>query len=145
MTIYFKKGFKYQLTKDHTFTLPWYFADVVYESQFISIANRTVLVRKGYAWDGPSGPAIDTENFMQGSLRHDVKYQLMRLGILWQNFRETSDLQLVEDCAADGMWRIRQKWVYVGVKYGAADAAKTENARKEYGAGVCFDYQYKLS
>ena len=145
MTIYFKKGFKYQLTRDHVFTLPPYFDHIEYESKFIRIADSKVVVLAGYAWDGPSGPAVDTENFMRGSLRHDVKYQLMRLGVIWQKFRGTADLQLIEDCDADGMWKIRQAWVYVGVKNGAAAAAKPENARVEYKAGVCFDYQHKLS
>ena len=41
-----------------------------------------LVIQKGYAWDGPSGPTIDTENFMRGSLVHDALYQLFREGKL---------------------------------------------------------------
>jgi len=36
----------------------------------------SLCIREGYSWDGPSGPAIDTVDFMRGSLVHDALYQL---------------------------------------------------------------------
>lgn len=142
MTIYYKEGFKYQLSRVHSFTLPKRFKGIVWADDFLCVDGGIVYVRKGYAWDGPSGPAIDTENFMQGSLRHDVKYQLMRLKVLPQSFRAEADTQLVEDCRNDGMCYVRQKWVYVGVKYGAAFAANPDNVRKVQEAGQCVSYIY---
>lgn len=38
-------------------------------------------IRRGYSWDGPSGPTIDTGTFMRGSLVHDFLYQLLREGV----------------------------------------------------------------
>ena len=35
-------------------------------------------IAAGYAWDGASGPTIDTRNSMIASLVHDALYQLIR-------------------------------------------------------------------
>jgi len=45
-----------------------------------------LLIKAGYSWDGPSGSAIDTKNFMQGSLVHDALYQLLRENILYESY-----------------------------------------------------------
>lgn len=143
MTIYYKKGYKYQLNREHQFTLPPYFSHILYADDYISIVNCLVTVKRGYAWDGPSGPTVDTENFMQGSLRHDVKYQLMRIQLLPQTYGPLADTQLIEDCREDGMCYIRGQWVYVGVKYGAASAADPTNRKRVIEAGKpCLDYVY---
>jgi hypothetical protein len=68
--------------------------------------KSTRRISKGYAWDGPSGPTIDTGNFMRGSLIHDALYQLMRTGNLPTSFRERADLLLRKTCIDDGMRRV---------------------------------------
>ena len=44
------------------------------------ISESKVIVRRGYAWDGASGPTIDTKDSMKATLIHDVLYQVMREG-----------------------------------------------------------------
>lgn len=83
-----------------------------------------LLVLDGYAWDGPSGPAIDTTNFMRGSLVHDVLYQLIRLGQLDSSWRDHADKILRELCIEDGMSTVRAWWVYTSVKSFAQRAAR---------------------
>lgn len=73
-------------------------------------------IRKGYAWDGASGPAMDTKNFMRASLVHDALYQLIREGILPTSKRKKADKLLREMCLADGMSRPRAWWVYRAVR-----------------------------
>lgn len=86
--------------------------------------GRLIIV-EDYAWDGPSGPAIDTKNFMRGSLVHDALYQLMRLGALDAAvYRKQADELLQRICLEDGMSRLRAWWVYMGVRIGAVGAAK---------------------
>lgn len=51
-------------------------------------------VYAGYAWDGPSGPTVDTPTVMRGSLEHDVFYDLMRRGVLALSWREAVDARL---------------------------------------------------
>jgi len=48
-------------------------------------SDGMLKIKTGYSWDGPSWPAIDTKNFMQGSLIHDALYQLMRELVLPQS------------------------------------------------------------
>ena len=86
-------------------------------------AAGKLLIKAGYSWDGPSGPTIDTPNFMRGSLVHDALYQLMREGVLEQHDRKRTDIILREICRADGMSRLRAWGVYRAVrKFGAGSA-----------------------
>lgn len=89
-------------------------------------AKGNLLIKAGYAWDGPSGPTIDTKNFMRGSLVHDALYQLMRERVIKQGERDEVDKLLKDICRADGMSRIRAWWVYQGVKFGGASSAKPD-------------------
>ncbi len=82
-----------------------------------------LTIRMGYSWDGPSGPTIDTKNFMQGSLIHDALYQLMREGVLPQHVRKRTDEILQKVCIEDGMSKVRAWWVYHGVRIGGASSA----------------------
>lgn len=91
-----------------------------------------LYIESDYAWDGPSGPAFDTPNFMRGSLVHDALYQLMRLGALDPAvYRIQADELLRQICLEDGMSSLRAWWVYSGVRIGAAGAAKLRKDEKE--------------
>ena len=87
------------------------------EFKFLSLSSEGVLtIRKSYAWDGPSGPTIDTRNFMRGSLVHDALYQLMRLSALdYKVHRKRADEILKEICLEDGMSSFRAWYVYQAV------------------------------
>ncbi len=89
-------------------------------------SDGELLIKTGYSWDGPSGPTIDTKNFMQGSLVHDALYQLMREGVLPQHLRKKADKILREVCIEDGMSKVRAWWVYQGVRIGGASSAKPD-------------------
>jgi hypothetical protein len=89
-----------------------------------------LTLKKGYAWDGPSGPTIDTRNFMRGSLVHDALYQLMREGFLRQNKRKQADALLQSICLEDGMSKVRAAYVYHAVRAFAAGAAKRTKKSK---------------
>ena len=74
-------------------------------------------LRAGYAWDGPSGPTLDTSTFMRPSLVHDALYQLMRTEQLDRDqWREPADRLLRTMCREDGMNRFRAWYVYRGVR-----------------------------
>lgn len=128
--IYYKKGYKYQLTKRaETQTSFRPKEDIHFE--FISLyTNGILVIDKGYAWDGPSGPTFDTKDFMAGSLFHDALYQLIRNGfldfILWRK----ADRFLSRVCRRCGMWKLRIKWVMAGLKLANGEAAKFENVKK---------------
>ncbi len=85
-----------------------------------------LMIRKGYSWDGPSGPTIDTRNAMQGSLIHDALYQLMREEVLPQSLRKRADEILREVCMEDGMSKVRASCLYRAVRMAGASAAKPD-------------------
>jgi hypothetical protein len=84
-----------------------------------------VYIRKGYEWDGPSGPAIDTDNFMDGSLIHDLLYQLMREGHLPRTpYRLWADNEMFRQCKKDNMSLPRRCWTWLGVRIGGYWSAR---------------------
>jgi len=105
--------------------------DADIDTPFIKWYGNTLLIRKYYCWDGPSGVTLDTKTFMRGSLVHDALYQLMREGRLDIKWRDYADKLLRDICIADGMWRFRANYVYWAVsKFGAKHAQprkKTSN------------------
>ena len=126
--IQYRSGYKYQIVEDYVVQLPELVNVPYCRSEYITLLNGELRIREGYAWDGPSGPTIDTRNFMRGSLVHDALYQLMRENHLdHDKYRDTCDRILQRICIEDGMWQIRAWWVYQGVRFGAGPAADPIN------------------
>lgn len=86
--------------------------------------TQHLRAKVGYAWDGASGPAVDTESFMRASLFHDILYQMIREGILPKNFRGEADSLMRDVAIEDGMWRIRAMWSYGGVRLFGGGASR---------------------
>ncbi|MFB3816156.1 MAG: DUF1353 domain-containing protein [Candidatus Methylomirabilales bacterium] len=127
--ILYTDGYKYQLAKDYVLALDIRPAAQIVTPYIALDLDGTLTIRAGYAWDGPSGPTIDTANFMRGSLVHDALYQLLRERYLPAELREAADRILQRCCLEDGMSRLRAWWVYWGVRLGggpAADPAHTK-------------------
>lgn len=127
--IMYRSGYKYQLVEAHEVQIrlqpP---ADV--RTEFIDLSTSGVLtIRKGYAWDGASGPARDTKNIMRGSLIHDALYQLMRNDKIGQEWREQADLEFKTICLQDGMSRLRAWYVHRGARGGGGPAASPESRK----------------
>ena len=124
------KRWKYQLLETTSIKTVWKPEFVIRSShEGIALTPLGILiVKKGYAWDGPSGPSIDTENFMRGSLFHDASYQLMREGLLLNGDdedRKIADTLLWATCLKDGMSKFRAGYVYKSVRiFGAKNANK---------------------
>ena len=91
--------------------------------------SGTLHISTDYAWDGPSGPTIDTENFMRGSLAHDALYQLMRERVLdHRKNRKRADRLLRTNVREDGMSWFRAQWVYRGVRLFGGAAARPSDS-----------------
>jgi hypothetical protein len=126
--IFYKKlrHYKYVLHADIIYPTP-IIANSVKDDGLVQIDKRgTLTIKKGYAWDGPSGPTIDTKNFMRGSLIHDALYQLIREGFIPQDERQLCDDILRRLCRQDGMSYIRALWVYQGVRLGGASSTQPD-------------------
>jgi hypothetical protein len=116
--ITFRKLQKYKYQIIHSYTMETYIKpqEEIITNFILLGATGKITIRSGYAWDGPSGPTIDTKNFLRGSLVHDALYQLIREKLLTQEDKEVADKLLRDICLKDGMSRFRAWYVYIAVK-----------------------------
>jgi len=128
--IEYNDGYKYQLKETCSLSIEIR-PDKNISTPFILLDTQgNLTIMKGYAWDGPSGPTIDTLTFMRGSLIHDALYQLMREKELdHDKNREAADQILQRICKEDGMCSLRAWWVYHGVRLFADPAADPASKR----------------
>ena len=101
--IKYKSGYKYQLYEN-------YEMDIIHTPQkeihtrFICLnTNGHLKIKGGYAWDGTSGPVIDTDNNMRASLVHDALYQLIRMQLLPSSWKDIADKIFYKMCKQDGV------------------------------------------
>lgn len=130
--ISYKEGYKYQLFEEYQTDTPIKIdEDVSSNGDYVLLSKEgKIVIKKGYAWDGPSGPTIDTLNFMRGSLVHDALYQLMReKKLIKAVHRDPADRLLQKMCKDDGMCSIRAWWVYHGVSKFGGSAADSSNIK----------------
>ncbi len=81
-------------------------------------------LEKGYQWDGASGPAIDTSNFMEPSAVHDALYRLMRnLKIGWKE-KPKADKLMRQLQKKNKMNFPRRWWTYTAVRWFAGKRAR---------------------
>lgn len=124
--IFYKDGYKYQLKENYSLQTP--LVGTYISTDFILLTSTGLLViKKGYAWDGPSGPTFDTKDFMRGSLVHDALYQLMRESHLPQSLKEFADRELQKICIEDGMPKSLAYLVYQAVKHFGEPATNPAN------------------
>ena len=121
------RPYKYQLMRELTMVIT-IAPDTDIETSYLKLTREGVLtVKVGYAWDGPSGPTIDTLTFMRASLVHDVLYQLMRLQHLdYRLYRKYADDLLREMCLADGMNPVRAWYVHRALRWFGAPNARPQ-------------------
>jgi hypothetical protein len=115
---------KYRLAEAYEIDISITGRTLVSSGEYIRLDAGHLCIKKGYAWDGPSGPTYDSANFMRGSLVHDCLYQLLREGLLAQGYRKLADDILRQHCLEDGMSRARARMVWWGVRTFGAKAAR---------------------
>jgi hypothetical protein len=114
-------AYKYQLTEDYAVQTKLTHPVTRESPPHLRLSPEGILcIGKFYAWDGPSGPTIDTKNFMRGALVHDAIYQMMREGVLGQEHRAYADDLMKEICLEDGMSSFRAWYVHKAVRWFAA-------------------------
>lgn len=128
--IKYKSGFKYQLAEQYSIGLAVTPKSRI-ESDYISLMSTgALIIRQGYAWDGPSGPTYDSKNSLRASLVHDALYQLIRSGNLPQSYRIYADKEFYKICREDGMSWLRAKAWYLSVRGLAGSASEPKNVKK---------------
>src|SRR3990167_8808836 len=87
----YRKGYKYQVAEDFLIQTPFYPKEAIVTRFIVLNINGLMLIREAYAWDGASGPTLDTDDTMTPSLVHDAFYQLLREQLLSQDWRPKID------------------------------------------------------
>lgn len=116
-------GYRYLLVA--VYSVPTKILGQRIDTEYINLQPDGILtVDAGYCWDGASGPAVDSKTIMRGSLIHDALYQLLRMELLLEKFRQASDRELYRACREDGMNWIRANYIYYAVRwFGRSSAA----------------------
>lgn len=128
--IKYRKGYKYQLAQSANGNTPIKPEKAV-DTEFIKLTlDGHIWVKSGYAWDGASGPTVDTRNSMLPSLIHDCFCQLIRQGYLPDSARTEADYFFYEMLRERKMWKIRAKIWLRGVLIGAKH--HTQKPKKVY-------------
>ena len=139
--IKYRAGYKYQLAERVTVQLEGINLPSDIDTEFIVLTKDGLLtIKRNYAWDGCSGPTWDDKTNMRGGLFHDALYQLMRMGLLPQEYKAVADTllkelidddskTLLDDGTVIGAFKyklnlMRAWYYYEGVDHFAAFAAK---------------------
>ena len=143
--LYFKEGYKYWVNRPYHIKLNIVpFAPICLSFKTVDVKNNIVeiplvtmdmqgnmVIYTSYVWDGASGPTWDTLNSMIGSLIHDVLYQLIRLGLIDDRYKEYADQVLHNICTEDGMFEWRADlWKFAVGEFGG-DSCKPSAEHKE--------------
>ncbi len=75
----------------------------------------SITLKKGFVWDGASGPTIDDSTNARAAMIHDALYRTVRAGILDKWYRATADQVFYTALREDGMawWRAFYYWLGV--------------------------------
>jgi hypothetical protein len=130
--VFYKKGYKYPLTRPFRVKLDVKPVTPI-DFPFLKIdADGNTTAMPGYAWNGASGPTIDTKDSIRGSLIHDIGYQLIRLGVVDCKYKEYFDRLLKDICIEDGMNKWRAKlWQWAVLKFGRGSTRPSAEPREE--------------
>lgn len=128
----YKKGYKYQLTEDTKV----YYSKCAFPcvtGDFYEITDCYIEGKKGYAWDGPSGPTLDTPATMEAALVHDIIYQALREQKIrgdHEYYRRAADQLLRDLIVKNGGSKFRAWYFYWAVRLFAKFAADPENKKE---------------
>jgi hypothetical protein len=130
MSIHYRDGYKYQLDEDHIKQTP--FVGMAFRIDGYGELRQDGLLHifRGYAWNGASGPTVDTEETIAPSAEHDFLYQGIESGRLPESMRNEVDdffhRRLLECGMKKRPWMRFRAWTwrkFVGA-FGGSHAAR---------------------
>lgn len=117
MTLKYIEGAKYQVAEDYRVQTP-VTGEAIMGELFELWPDGLMVVRKGFCWDGASGPTIDTKASMSASLVHDVFCLCMRdRRLSYENWQDTVNAFFEQMCRRAGMWGWRARLWHAGVEF----------------------------
>lgn len=125
--IRYSEGYKYQLEALYACETP-VTGTLIEDDLFTIYESGLLVIRKGFAWDGASGPTFDSKSSMRASLVHDVFCICMRDGRLsYEKWQDTVNEFFRQQCIEDGMWHWRAGLWHAAVEL--ADAGNPDQGR----------------
>lgn len=126
------KGFKYQLHEEMQWQTYIYSMKNI-DSDFVKLSSGGMLtLKKGFAWDGTSGPVMDRKSNMKASAIHDALYRLMRKGKLEHDYWRQADSEFKRALKEAGAWS-STIWIDMkGLAIANGSAAHPKNKQKIY-------------
>jgi hypothetical protein len=133
--IRYKSDYKYQLAEGYKIKISITPRSNI-KTDFINLdTTGNLLIKKAYAWDGPSGPVIDTKENLRASLIHDALYQLMRNEeLVTRTHRKAADQIFKDICKKDGVSNFRASAYYKALRRFGKPAASPMNKKKVHRA-----------
>lgn len=110
------RGYKYVVAekfKVQTAILTFSVKDVLTELE----PNGILTVNAWYAWDGNSGPCVDTISSMEASCVHDVLCDYINMGWLPQYLQPIADQEYYILCTKKGMWWRRARARLLAIRW----------------------------
>lgn len=112
----FVDGFRYQIVEEFVIVIDDYKPHQNIVDEFFEFyADGTLIIKKGFAWDGPSGPTIDTKDAHIAAIVHDVFYRCIRRGYLPLSIKPIADKIFYKLLRKNGMFILRALYWYLGV------------------------------
>jgi len=101
--IKYRSHYKYQLAETYELRVEL-LPRAAIETEFIKLScDGMLVIKRGYAWDGPPAPIEDVKSNIRASLVVDALYQLMRNEELTtRTYRKAANLEFKRICREDG-------------------------------------------
>ena len=124
-----RSGYKHQLAEHAIFQTNLHVPEPIVTEYLMLGIGGELVIKNGYAWDGASGPALDTKNARRASLVHDALYQLMRMRLLARSWKKEADIELEKLLIEDGMWWPRRTYWLWAVRHFGNASTDPKNAK----------------
>ena len=128
----YRKGFKYQIAEELILQTSFRPESNIYSDFCCLTMTGELLLRRGFAWDGASGPVVDRKSNMIAGAGHDGLYRLMRKGLLDHNLWPEADAMFAKWLKDNGAWALTIKIDSLGLKIANGAAANPSNIAKIY-------------
>lgn len=116
--LHFIDGFKYQVVNEFVIIIKDFKPSCNIIDEFCEFyTDGTLVIKRGFAWDGASGPTFDTKNSFIPSIVHDVFYRFIRKGFLDISVKTIADDIFYKMLRANGMCFIKAFMWYLGVHF----------------------------
>lgn len=95
-------------------------------------ANGILHIRKGYPWDGNSGPFLDIISSLEASCVHDVLCDYINLNMLPQELQPMVDQEYYKIAISKGMWWRLARVILLAIRWYMTGKGAKRFTRKVY-------------